>query len=383
MALTQLQRDDLHKAIYDYFVSQQLNEAASSFAKETQLNPTKSKVTTGSSKLESKWTNLLRLQKKVMDQQKRIQLLEDELDDYKTGEIFKKKPSTVVYPHRVLHDCVGHRAPLHAVAIHPSEPTIATAGSDCTIKLWHALTGELVRSIQGHRQVVTALCWMPLEDAVLLVSASADLTIRLFNPSTPLEESISLTGHQHTVSDIAVWKTTLISVSRDCSIRYWDGKSKFRPMAVISDAHDTWIRCCAVSSSRLVTGGGKDVKVWNALTRKPLHLLAGHTNIVEDVCFIDSNPSLCASCSRDKTIRIWNIDVGGASVFVLTGHDNWVRSIISHHDFLISASDDRSIRLWDIQKDFTLSRFLPPAHTHFVQAIDFSSTLFASVSSDK
>ena len=36
-----------------------------------------------------------------------------------------------------------------------------------------------------------------------------------------------------------------------------------------------------------------------------------------------------ASCSRDKTIRVWAAETGD-EVMTLKGHDNWIRSIAFH-----------------------------------------------------
>jgi WD40 repeat protein len=50
---------------------------------------------------------------------------------------------------------------------------------------------------------------------------------------------------------------------------------------------------------------------------------------------------------------------------VLEGHDNWVRDVAFHPCglFLISASDDRSVRIWDLSKARTL-KTLSDAHRY-------------------
>ncbi len=54
------------------------------------------------------------------------------------------------------------------------------------------------------------------------------------------------------------------------------------------------------------------------------------------------------SASGDRTIRIW--DISGAELMVLTGHENYVSSVAITPDGqkIISGSGDKTIRVWDI-----------------------------------
>jgi platelet-activating factor acetylhydrolase IB subunit alpha len=56
----------------------------------------------------------------------------------------------------------------------------------------------------------------------------------------------------------------------------------------------------------------------------------------------------------------------------LTGHDNWIRSLLFHPDgkYIISVSDDKSIRVWSLQEERCI-KVIEDAHTHFIQSLDF------------
>jgi WD40 repeat protein len=57
---------------------------------------------------------------------------------------------------------------------------------------------------------------------------------------------------------------------------------------------------------------------------------------------------LLASASDDRSVRLWDA-VGGRQIAMLEGHTDWVRGVVFSPDgrLLASASDDRSVRLWD------------------------------------
>ena len=57
-----------------------------------------------------------------------------------------------------------------------------------------------------------------------------------------------------------------------------------------------------------------------------------------------------ASCSGDKTIKIWNSNHPYNLIKTLNGHTGWVTSIIQlkDKDILISGSDDKTLRKWNL-----------------------------------
>lgn len=111
--------------------------------------------------------------------------------------------------------------------------------------------------------------------------------------------------------------------------------------------------------------GGRDamLKVWdvkddfNNITSVPAHLYT-----LNDLAFHPTNPALFATASRDKTIKIWyfepqnaELTMGVTLLKVLDtvrygGHVNSVNSLLwsPFNNQLLSASDDRSIIVWEV-----------------------------------
>lgn len=66
--------------------------------------------------------------------------------------------------------------------------------------------------------------------------------------------------------------------------------------------------------------------------------------------------------------QLW--DVGsGVCLFTLHGHDNWVRGVIFHPGgkYLVSASDDKTLRVWDISNKRNTKSI--EAHSHFCTSL--------------
>ena len=59
-----------------------------------------------------------------------------------------------------------------------------------------------------------------------------------------------------------------------------------------------------------------------------------------------------ATCSADKTIKLWNYDKGGYVLDkTLYGHSKWVNMLVYlANGNLASASGDTSVKVWDINE---------------------------------
>lgn len=92
----------------------------------------------------------------------------------------------------------------------------------------------------------------------------------------------------------------------------------------------------------LTTGFGP----WEYYTN--LHILKGHSDSITTVSF-NSDGSLFASGSIDRTVRVWDSNTGEC-LRVLSGHRDSVSSVAFNpkKDYLASASEDGSVRIWDV-----------------------------------
>lgn len=64
-----------------------------------------------------------------------------------------------------------------------------------------------------------------------------------------------------------------------------------------------------------------------------------------------------------------------------TGHDNWIRALAFHPDgkYLLSASDDKTIRVWDLSLGKLWKTI--DAHDHFVSCLTWGRTTTGATTS--
>ena len=76
----------------------------------------------------------------------------------------------------------GHRGEVRSVAYNGSGDRIATAGSDGTVRVWNAVTGEQLQAMTDHRGSVWSVAYNGSGDQI--ATAGSDGTVRLWNPAT-------------------------------------------------------------------------------------------------------------------------------------------------------------------------------------------------------
>ncbi|CDW89939.1 transducin beta-like protein 3 [Stylonychia lemnae] len=166
--------------------------------------------------------------------------------------------------------------------------------------------------------------------------------------------------------------------------------------------HNDIILCLDVSRD-LILSGSKDnqIRLWKINQEnhelKCLATFSGHTENIASVCFAPKKSNFFVSASQDNTIKIWDIqefkktcdgeDIQEITSALLTvmGHQKYINVVkVSPNDKLIaSSSQDKTIKIWgsyDLMLQQTLS-----GHKKGVWDIAFSPVdkLLVSASGDK
>lgn len=104
----------------------------------------------------------------------------------------------------------------------------------------------------------------------------------------------------------------------------------------------------------LVCGHNHQIYLFDKLAGKKILSFVGHTDIVKATIIFGK---IMVSASTDKTIRLWNIDTGKC-IKVLKGHTGAINCLakINASQFVTGACDG-TVRLWDINSDNCLNIF--------------------------
>jgi len=113
-------------------------------------------------------------------------------------------------------------------------------------------------------------------------------------------------------------------------------------------------------------------------TMKYTETLSGHGGWVTQVATNPQFSEMLISASRDKTLIMWNLNKDdlssyGSPMKRFRGHSHFVSDVVvsSCGQFAVSSSWDKTLRLWDLERGVTTTRFV--GHRSDVLSVAFSS----------
>lgn len=383
--LTEEDKHRMHRAILGYFEANGFEESLKAFSKESGV----SESPESSDLLPKKWASIVYLQQKNNSLQSELKLLKEEIHYFKQKKLKEKKSEGIpILPPKFTLE--AHTETVTHLAIHPLRNLLAACSEDSSITLWNLESSALVASLTGHSGPVYCVDFEP-QSGYLLASCSADMLIKLWHMES-FQCVKTIAGHEHAISSIAFLPSAdfIVSGSRDKTVRLWE-ITRGVCVREFSEVNDWAKQVCVNEEGNYLAACVADcVLVWSVDNPDPVQRLAGHSDLVETVCFSGLHSSetiaepsdklhrvtsrtFLASGSRDKTIKVWEV-AHGECLMQFEGHDNWVRALAFHPGgrFLYSSSDDKSVRLWDLrarQNSLKISN----AHSHFAVCLVISA----------
>jgi ribosome biogenesis protein YTM1 len=274
-----------------------------------------------------------------------------------------------------------HSSPISALAstrhqTPQSKLSVITGAKDSSIKAWEVdgannTYNETAETFVGHTDAITSIAIDPsVKDSNSLLrfcSSSWDKTILLWQPYHDyIEETDSkdgsnkrrriqtenhapkqqLRGHTQVVQKVEwIDSFSVVSGSSDHTLRIWDVASGVSTSIMYGNEVVTGLSHS--KNNGLVASSHPDriVRLWDPRSQEKEFIkkkLRSHTKWVTDVCWHPESPNLLLSASHDKTVKVWDIRSDFA-LHTLTSHTDKVLCVDwnGSSSFLTGSADSR------------------------------------------
>lgn len=116
----------------------------------------------------------------------------------------------------------GHTNHITHCAFSPTSPLLVSVSADTTIMAWDSQTGGHIKTLRGHTKAINSCCIIPAhDDMLLLATASSDCTVKIWD----MFEYVCVRTFYH--PDVVVecatvpYSLNIVTISFDFIVRFW------------------------------------------------------------------------------------------------------------------------------------------------------------------
>ncbi|KAK8133746.1 hypothetical protein PG984_005758 [Apiospora sp. TS-2023a] len=249
----------------------------------------------------------------------------------------------------------GHRLGVNGLAVDTAHAVLYSGGRDGIVCAWDLETygaaaskpkTKFLSSTQAHTHWINDIVLAP--DKSALVSASSDLTVKVWRPNANREPAHTIGQHSDYVKCVATTTGVnwVASGGLDRKIKLWDLNGGGETLEIDTQGEEIQekgsVYALSVGRSIIANGGPESsVRLWDPRSGKRVTKFVGHTDMVRSILVSESCDTIMTA-SSDQTIKVWSV-TAGRCMDTLTMHNDSVWSLSSDHPGLkVFYSSDRS-----------------------------------------
>ncbi|WP_372370825.1 DUF4062 domain-containing protein [Candidatus Uabimicrobium sp. HlEnr_7] len=247
----------------------------------------------------------------------------------------------------------NHYDSVNAIDFVPYTHLLVSGGDDRSICITNIITGNIVMGWKHHNWQVTSL--QVSLDGKYLACGARDGSVSLWDigryESQDYKAQFTLKGHKERIRSLSILteRAQAVTGSKDQFIKVWDIKSGECNKSISTNMK---IRCVSTSKdeTKVVVGSRQgDIGLWNLQSGDFIHLLQGHKGIVSHVLFCHNDQQLLSIGYFDNTMRLWNV-ADGKCLKVYKGHKRWIECVglDPKQNLIASGSRDKTLKIWDM-----------------------------------
>jgi WD repeat-containing protein 26 len=240
----------------------------------------------------------------------------------------------------------GHEKGVVLVNWSPDDSMVLSSSQDNLAILWNPYTGERLRTIKDHNDIVGACAWV--NDGSRFITGSPDKKMIMWDINgdvvhrwtgiRPLNMAITPDGNK------------LVVLCSDDIIHVYNLETRDQITAIKIDSSLTSVTISSDSRFALINVKPDEVHLWDLFSYRLVRKYVGQLQkeFIIRSCFGGIHENLILSGSQDSHIYVWNRETCDL-IKTLPGHKgtvNCVKWAPGRVAMFASASDDGNIRIW-------------------------------------
>jgi WD40 repeat protein len=239
----------------------------------------------------------------------------------------------------------GHLGQVSRVAFGDSGRLLVSAAFDATIRVWEAETGKLINIIRVVDRVLNPPLIAISLDGKLMAAQIVKEEVGIWDLRSGLKVGSCKYPYARSLAFSHDSDMLLVAATTRITVCNWKHAGSDKQVDL-----DRTLSSSAVNreGTQLVTADDESPQLWDTKTGEEVKELEGHQEAVYSVAFSPTQ-NLLASGSKDKTVRLWNLDTGNSSV--LTTDVDSVNEVAFSRDGsrLLTKNVKGDVTIWDVK----------------------------------